>query len=149
MGVMRDLLRKPPRETQHRARGSSKGKTMVEEAKQKRINSIIARALAFIRNGQQKEALRELAKEELKNIYISEVRTKKEVLDLTAKLFPMAKADELLPTRPDDAPRVLIACYAPDSAFRTWLSKAVRKIKASGPDGISINTSLSSAVNGR
>ena len=32
-----------------------------EEAKQKRINSIIARALAFIRNGQQKEALRELA----------------------------------------------------------------------------------------
>jgi hypothetical protein len=62
--------------------------------------------LAFIRNGQQKEALRELAKEELKDI--SEVRTKKEVLDLTAKLFPMAKADELLPTRPDDAPRVLI-----------------------------------------
>jgi hypothetical protein len=50
--------------------------------------------LAFIRNGQQKEALRELAKEELKDI--SEVRTKKEVLDLTAKLFPMAKADELL-----------------------------------------------------
>ncbi len=49
-----------------------------EEAKQKRINSIIARALAFIRNGQQKEALRELAKEELKDI--SEVRTKKEVL---------------------------------------------------------------------
>ena len=66
-----------------------------EEAKQKRINSIIARALAFIRNGQQKEALRELAKEELKDI--SEVMTKKEVLDLTAKLFPiaMAKADEL------------------------------------------------------
>jgi hypothetical protein len=62
------------------------------------------------------------------------VKTKKEVLDLTAKLFPMAKADELLPTRPDYAPRVLIA---PDSAFRTWLSKAVRKIKASGPDGIS------------
>ena len=46
----------------------------------------------------------------------------------------MAKADELLPTMPDDAPRVLIA---PDSAFRTWLSKAVRKIKASGLDGIS------------
>ena len=35
---------------------------------------------------------------------------------------------------PDDAPRVLIA---PDSAFRTWLSKAVRKIKASGLDCIS------------
>ena len=51
--------------------------------------------MAFIRNGQQKEALRELAKEELKDI--SEVRTKKEVLDLTAKLFPiaMAKVDEL------------------------------------------------------
>ena len=115
-----------------------------EEAKQKRINSIIARALAFIRNGQQKEALRELAKEELKapDISAHEVKTKKEVLDLTAKLFPMAKADELLPTRPDYAPRVLIA---PDSAFRTWLSKAVRKIKASGPDGY-LNTSLSSAL---
>jgi hypothetical protein len=33
-----------------------------------------------------------------------------------------------------DAPRVLIA---PDAAFKTWLGKAVRKIKASGPDGIS------------
>jgi hypothetical protein len=41
--------------------------------------------LAFIRKGQQKEALRELAKEELKDI--SEVKTKKEVLDLTAKLL--------------------------------------------------------------
>jgi hypothetical protein len=41
-----------------------------EEAKQKRINSIIARALAFIRNGQQKEALRELAKEELDQGYL-------------------------------------------------------------------------------
>jgi hypothetical protein len=47
-----------------------------EEAKQKRIKSIIARALAFIRNGQKKEALRELAKEELKDI--SEVKTKKD-----------------------------------------------------------------------
>jgi hypothetical protein len=56
--------------------GWSKGKTMRIEAKQKRINSIIARALAFIRNGQQKEALRELAKEELKDI--SEARTTKE-----------------------------------------------------------------------
>ncbi len=97
-----------------------------------RISHILARALAFIRNGQQSEALRELAKQELKDL--SEMRTTEEVLELTAKLFPKAKEDELLPTRPDDAPRVLIA---PDAAFKTWLGKAVRKIKASGPDGIS------------
>ena len=77
MGVMRDLLRKPPREIPTPCEGIEQRQDD-EEAKQKRINSIIARALAFIRNGQQKEALRELAKEELKDI--SEVKTKKEVL---------------------------------------------------------------------
>ncbi len=51
-----------------------------------------------------------------------------------------AVANEARPI--DDAPRVLIAL---DAAFRTWLSKAVRKIKASGPDGY-LNTSLSSAL---
>ena len=131
MGTMRDLLRKPPREKPTPGDGSQQDQDD-EEAKQKKINSIITRALAFIRNGQQKEALRELAKEELKDI--SDGRTTQEVLDLTAKLFPKAKEDELLPKRPEDAPRVLIA---PDLAFRSWLSKAVRKIKASGPDGIS------------
>jgi hypothetical protein len=41
-----------------------------------------------IRNGQQSEALRELAKQELKDL--SETRTTEEVLELTAKLFPKA-----------------------------------------------------------
>ncbi len=58
-----------------------------KEAKQKRINNIIARALAFIRNGQQKEALRELAKDDLKDI--TESKTKKEVLDLTRLSFSL------------------------------------------------------------
>jgi hypothetical protein len=131
MGVMRDLLRKPHREIPTQ-RGEAEQRHDVEEIKQMRISHILARALAFIRNGQQSEALRELAKQELKDL--SETRTTEEVLELTAKLFPKAKEDELLPARPDDAPRVLIA---PDAAFKTWLGKAVRKIKASGPDGIS------------
>ena len=131
MGVMRDLLRKPHREIPTQ-RGEAEQRHGVEEIRQMRISHILARALAFIRNGQQSEALRELAKQELKDL--SETRTTEEVLELTAKLFPKAKEDELLPTRPDDAPRVLIA---PDAAFKTWLGKAVRKIKASGPDGIS------------
>ena len=131
MGVMRDLLRKPHREIPTQ-RGEAEQRHGVEEIRQMRISHILARALAFIRNGQQSEALRELAKQELKDL--SETRTTEEVLELTAKLFPKAKEDELLPARPDDAPRVLIA---PDAAFKTWLGKAVRKIKASGPDGIS------------
>ncbi len=60
-------MRKPPREIPTPCEGIEQRRDD-EEAKQKRINSIIARALAFIRNGQQKEALRELAKEELKDI---------------------------------------------------------------------------------
>jgi len=56
MGVMRDLLRKPPREIPTPC-VETEQRQDDEEAKQKRINSIIARALAFIRNGQQKEAL--------------------------------------------------------------------------------------------
>ena len=62
MGTMRDLLRKPPREKPTPGDGSQQEQED-EEAKKKRINSIITRALAFIRNGQQKEALRELAKD--------------------------------------------------------------------------------------
>ncbi len=53
---------------------------MIEEAKQKRINNITTRALAFIRNGQQKEALRELAKEELKDISDARIDDEVEVL---------------------------------------------------------------------
>ncbi len=63
-----NLLRKPPREIPTPCEGiEQRQDDDSEEAKQKRINSIIAKALAFIRNGQQKEALRELAKEELKD----------------------------------------------------------------------------------
>ena len=47
MGVMRDLLRKPPREIPTPCEGIEQRQDD-EEAKQKRINSIIARALAFI-----------------------------------------------------------------------------------------------------
>ncbi len=39
-----------------------------------------------------------------------------------------------MPKRPEDAPRVMVA---PDDSFRTWLKKAVQKIKASGIDRIS------------
>ncbi len=65
------------------------------------------------------------------------MKTKKEVLDLTAKLFPMAKADELLPTRPDDAPRVLIA---PDSALQNLVKQGGtedKSIRSGQIDGIS------------
>jgi hypothetical protein len=92
MSTMSDLLTKPHREIPTPCMETEQRQDD-EDAKQKRMNNIITRALAFIRNGQQKEALRELAKEELKDI--SEARTTKGVLDLTAKLFPMAKADEL------------------------------------------------------
>ncbi len=72
-----------------------------------RISHILARALAFIRNGQQSEALRELAKQELKDLSLLNadngggVRT-------DGQAFPKAKEDELLPTRPDDAPRTRV-----------------------------------------
>ena len=67
MGVMRDLLRKPHREIPTQ-RGEAEQRHDVEEIKQMRISHILARALAFIRNGQQSEALRELAKQELKDL---------------------------------------------------------------------------------
>ncbi len=74
------------------------------------------------------------------------MKTKKEVLDLTAKLFPMAKADELLPTRPDDAPRVLIA---PDSAQDLVKQGGTELRYKSIRSRRYLNTSLSGAVNGR
>jgi hypothetical protein len=67
MGVMRDLLRKPHREIPTQ-RGEAEQMHGVEEIRQMRISHILARALAFIRNGQQSEALRELAKQELKDL---------------------------------------------------------------------------------
>ena len=133
---IQDLLRKPQRVT-----GMHTTPTAVEqenhpdedeEAKQTRINRILNRAITYIRNGQQREAIRELAKEELQPVANS--KTTKEILDMVAKLFPAANVSEALPKRPEDAPRVMVA---PDDAFRTWLKKAVQKIKASGIDGIS------------
>ena len=84
----------------------------------------------FARPG--REAIRELAKEELQPVANS--KTTQEILDKVAKLFPAANENEALPKRPEDAPRVMVA---PDDSFRTWLKKAVQKIKASGIDGIS------------
>jgi hypothetical protein len=47
---------------------------------QKQINKILTKAVQFIRNGQQKEAIRELAKEELNTI--ADPKTKSEILAL-------------------------------------------------------------------
>ncbi len=49
-------------------------------------------------------------------------------------MFPPAAPNELLPSRPEDVPRVIVS---PDEAVKHWLNKAMRKIKASGIDGIS------------
>ncbi len=54
MGVMRDLLRKPHREIPTQ-RGEAEQRHDVEEIKQMRISHILARALAFIRNGRPAE----------------------------------------------------------------------------------------------
>ncbi len=105
---------------------------MLQLEQQKQINKILTKALQFIRNGQQKEAIRELAKDELNKI--ADPKAKSEILALVAKLSPPAAPNELLPSRPEDAPRVIVT---PDEAFKQWLNKTVRKIKASGIDGIS------------
>ena len=49
----------------------------------------------FLRNGQQKEAIRELSKENLKDV--TNPKTKSEILELGSKLFPEA-TNERLPT---------------------------------------------------
>ncbi len=76
--------------------------------------------------------IRELAKEELNTI--ADPKAKSEIFALVAKLFPPAAPNELLPSRPEDAPRIIVT---PDEAFKKLLNKAVRKIKASSIDGIS------------
>ena len=53
---------------------------------QKLINKIVAKAQMFLRNGQQKEAIRELSKENLKDV--TNPKTKSEILELVSKLFP-------------------------------------------------------------
>jgi hypothetical protein len=135
-----DLLRKPPRVihptpmvAEHE---NNRNDSEEEEAKQERINKILNKAITYIRNGQQSEAIRELAKEDLHQVAIPKSATTQEITEMVAKLFPAAKENEALPKRPEDAPgpRVMVV---PDDSFRTWLRKAVQKIKASGIDGIS------------
>jgi hypothetical protein len=87
--------------------------------------------VTFIRNGQQKEAIRELAKEELKEV--SDAKTTREFVDMVAKLFPAAKEDELLPKDP----RTPQKCWLPRMSSSERVRKAVQNIKASGVDGIS------------
>ena len=59
-----------------------KHQELAEDAleQQKQINKILTKAVQFIRNGQQKEAIRELAKEELNTI--ADPKTKSEILAL-------------------------------------------------------------------
>ena len=131
--TMRELLRKPQRAQAEPRPSVDKLNEQEEDAveQQKLINKIVAKAQMFLRNGQQKEAIRELSKENLKDV--TNPKTKSEVLELVSKLFPES-TNERLPTIPDDAPRVLVS---PDEIFKQWLKKAVQKIKASGIDGIS------------
>jgi hypothetical protein len=131
--TMRELLKKPPHSQP--TQGPSVDKLLEPEEdemeQQSQKNKIVAKAQKYIRNGQQKEAIRELAKENLRDI--ANPKTKNEIIELVTKLFPAA-SNERLPTIPDDAPRILVS---PDEAFKQWLKKAVQKIKASGIDGIS------------
>ena len=100
---MRELLRKPPRAQPASGPHEDKHLELAEDAfeQQKQINKILTKAVQ-IRNGQQKEAIRELAKEELNTI--ADPKTKSEILALVTKLFPPAAPNELLPSRPEDAP---------------------------------------------
>ena len=131
--TMRELLRKPQRAQAAPRPFVDKLNEQEEDAveQQKLINKIVAKAQMFLRNGQQKEAIRELSKENLKDV--TNPKTKNEIIELVTKLFPEA-TNERLPTIPDDAPRILVS---PDGIFKQWLKKAVQKIKASGIDGIS------------
>ncbi len=97
----------------------------------------------FLRNGQQKEAIGELSKENLKDV--TNPKTKIEIIELVTKLFPEA-TNERLPTIPDDAPRVLVS---PDEIFKQWLKKAVQKIKAYVGNRWHLNTSFACTTNGR
>jgi hypothetical protein len=73
--VMRDLLRKPPREIPTPCEGIEQRQDD-EEAKQKRINSIIARALAFMhpkRPASRRKHLGSSQRKNSKDIRFSEV----------------------------------------------------------------------------
>jgi hypothetical protein len=125
---IQDLLRKPPRviHPTPMVAEQENNRNEEEEAKQNRINKILNKAITYIRNGQQSEAIRELAKEDLQQVAIPKSATTQEITEMVAKLFPAAAFE--------DAPRVMVV---PDDSFKTWLRKAVQKIKASGIDGIS------------
>ena len=64
---VQDLLRKPPRviHPTPMVAEQDNNRNEEEEAKQNRINKILNKAITYIRNGQQSEAIRELAKEDL------------------------------------------------------------------------------------
>ena len=85
--TMRELLKKPPRSQP--APGPSVDKLLEPEEdaveQQRQINRIVSKAQKFIRNGQQKEAIRELAKEELKEI--ADPKTKSEIIELVTNCF--------------------------------------------------------------
>ena len=106
--TMRELLRKPQRAQAAPRPFVDKLNEQEEDAveQQKLINKIVAKAQMFLRNGQQKEAIRELSKENLKDV--TNPKTKSEIIELVTKLFPEA-TNEKLPTIPDDAPRVLVS----------------------------------------
>ena len=53
-----------------------------EEAKQNRINKILNKAITYIRNGQQSEAIRELAKEDLQQVAIPKNATTQEITEM-------------------------------------------------------------------
>ena len=65
-----------------------------EEAKQNRINKILNKAITYIRNGQQSEAIRELAKEDLQQVAIPKNATTQEITEMVAKLFRRSRRTE-------------------------------------------------------
>ena len=80
--TMRELLKKPPRSQAAPRPFVDKLIEPEEDAAEQRrlINKIVAKAQIFIRNGQQKEAIRELSKENLKDV--TNPKTKTEIIEL-------------------------------------------------------------------
>ena len=79
--TMRELLRKPQRAQAAPRPFVDKLNEQEEDAveQQKLINKIVAKAQMFLRNGQQKEAIRELSKENLKDV--TNPKTKIEIIE--------------------------------------------------------------------
>ena len=93
---IQDLLRKPPSVIHQTPMVAEQENHLneEEEAKQNRINKILNKAITYIRNGQQSEAIRELAKEDLQQVAIPKSATTQEITEMVAKLFPTAKENE-------------------------------------------------------